>query len=133
MAADPEYRRAMELLTVLAKDIRELKVTQALLVSMLKLAPADQDLDRPLIVGRPWFAAPRRRGICWTMAGETESILQHLRAIDGKLDSVAKDVREIKIEVGILEHHYASVTTRIDNIDARLERIERRTDLVETL
>ena len=42
-------------------------------------------------------------------------------------------MREIKIEVGILEHHYASVTTRIDNIDARLERIERRTDLVETL
>ena len=53
------------------------------------------------------------------MAGETESILQHLRAIDA--NDVAKDVREIKTRVGILEQQYASVSTRIDNIDARLD------------
>ena len=62
------------------------------------------------------------------MAEETESILQHLRAIDAKLEGVAKDVREIKTRVGMLEQQYASVSTRIDNIDARLDRIEHRLD-----
>jgi hypothetical protein len=32
-------------------------------------------------------------------------------------------VREIKTRVGILEQQYASVSTRIDKIDARLDRI----------
>ena len=48
------------------------------------------------------------------------------------MDRVAEDVREIKTRVGILEQAYASVSRRIDHIDARLERIERCTGLVET-
>ena len=45
------------------------------------------------------------------MADETESILQHLRAIDAKLEGVAKDVREIKTRVG---HAGAAVRLGLD-------------------
>ena len=64
--------------------------------------------------------------------GPEDLILRYLHVIDEKFDRVAEDVREIKTRVGILEQAYASVSRRIDHIDARLERIERRTGLVET-
>jgi hypothetical protein len=37
---------------------------------------------------------------------------------------VAGDVREIKTRVGLLEQRYASVSSRIDRIESRLERID---------
>ena len=38
---------------------------------------------------------------------------------------------EIKTGVGLLEQSYASLSNRIDLIETRLERIERRLDLVD--
>jgi hypothetical protein len=58
------------------------------------------------------------------MADKPEDLTQvHLRAIDIKLDRVAEDVREIKTRVGILEHQYASVSTRIPLGDIRRVRL----------
>ncbi|MBK1624990.1 hypothetical protein [Afifella marina] len=58
-------------------------------------------------------------------------ILEHLRAIRATLDRHGDELREIKSRLGILEQQYASLSVRIDRIDERVARIERRLDLQE--
>ena len=66
------------------------------------------------------------------MAAEPEDhTLRLLRRMDAKLDLLADHTREIKTCVGLLEQSYASLSNRIDLIETRLERIERRLDLVD--
>ncbi len=68
---------------------------------------------------------------------ETDNlILEHLRAIRGTLDRHSDELREIKERVGIIETgvgnlgaQYASLSTRLDRLDERVARIERRLDL----
>lgn len=58
---------------------------------------------------------------------ETESlVLEHLRPIRATVDSMREDIREIKGRLGILENQYASLSSRLDRLDARVERIEGR-------
>lgn len=63
-------------------------------------------------------------------------VLEHLRAIRGTLDRHGDELREIKERIGILETgvgnlgaQYASLSTRLDRLDDRIARIERRLDL----
>lgn len=58
-------------------------------------------------------------------------VLENLRAIRSTLDRHSDELREIKGRIGILEQQYASLSTRIDRMDDRLARIEKRLDLVE--
>jgi len=58
-------------------------------------------------------------------------VLEHLRAIRATQDRHSDDLREIKGRLGILEQQYASVSNRIDRIDERIFRIEKRLELVE--
>jgi hypothetical protein len=63
---------------------------------------------------------------------ETDSVvLEHLRHIRGAVDRLSDDMREVKGGLGILESQYASLSTRLDRLDGRVERIERRLDLAE--
>jgi chromosome segregation ATPase len=70
------------------------------------------------------------------MIGDVENlILERLRRIDGRLDTMQNDIRELKERMGHLERRqaelalqYATPSTRVDRIDLRLERIERRLD-----
>ena len=63
---------------------------------------------------------------------ETENIaLEHLRAIRATLERHSDNLLEIKGRLGILEKQYASISTRIDRMDDRVARIEKRLDLVE--
>ena len=63
---------------------------------------------------------------------ETENIaLEHLRAIRATLERHSDDLLEIKGRLGILEQQHASISTRIDRMDDRVARIEKRLDLVE--
>ena len=63
---------------------------------------------------------------------EIESIvLEHLRAIRATQDRHSDDLREIKGRLGILEQQYASVSNRLDRVDDRISRIEKRLELVE--
>lgn len=63
---------------------------------------------------------------------ETDNIvLEHLRAIRATVDRISEDMQEVKARLGILEHQYASLSTRIDRIDERVFRIEKRLSLVE--
>jgi predicted nucleic acid-binding Zn-ribbon protein len=62
----------------------------------------------------------------------TESlILEHLRAIRASVDRLVDDMQEVKGRLGILEQQYASISTRLDRIDERVTRIEKRLELVE--
>jgi predicted nucleic acid-binding Zn-ribbon protein len=58
-------------------------------------------------------------------------VLEHLRAIRSTQDRHSDDLREIKGRLGILEQQYASVSNRIDRIDERIFRSEKRLELVE--
>ncbi|HXW24530.1 MAG TPA: hypothetical protein VEK73_07280 [Xanthobacteraceae bacterium] len=63
---------------------------------------------------------------------EVESlILDHLRHLRSAVDALCEDMREVKTRLGILENQYASMSVRLDRLDARAERIERRLDLAE--
>ncbi len=66
------------------------------------------------------------------MSDQPENLaLVYLRRIDAKLDKLQTDIPEIKERLGFLEGTYASVSRRVDRMDDRLERIERRLDLVD--
>jgi hypothetical protein len=77
------------------------------------------------------------------MSDQPESLmLVFLRRLDAKMDGLVQDIAELKyrmtaveIQLGSMastdQSHYASLALRLDRHEARLERIERRLDLVE--
>ncbi len=58
-------------------------------------------------------------------------VLEHLPHFRGVVDGLSDDVRDIKGRLGTLETQYASLSNRMDRLDARVERIERRLNLAE--
>jgi archaellum component FlaC len=65
-------------------------------------------------------------------------VLDHLRHIRGQLDRMENDIREIKGRLGRLEADLAQIhvtlaeqSLRLDRLDERVTRIEKRFDLVE--
>ena len=56
--------------------------------------------------------------------------LRWMLRIDSKLDLLADIARETRTRVGLLEQQYASISSRLDGIEDRIERIEKRLDLV---
>ncbi|WP_029616887.1 hypothetical protein [Pseudorhizobium marinum] len=66
------------------------------------------------------------------MAPSTENlVLEMLRAIRATQEKHSDDLLEIKERLGFLEQQYASISTRLDRLDLRVLRIEKRLDLVE--
>ena len=79
-------------------------------------------------VGKP---LAKMGGRCYVLHMETDNIvLEHLRAIRANVDELRDDMREVKGRLGILEAQYASLSNRVDRIDERTIRIERRLELV---
>jgi chromosome segregation ATPase len=63
---------------------------------------------------------------------EVENLfLDHLHHMRSAIDGLREDMREVKARLGILESQYASMSIRLDRLDARVERIERRLDLAD--
>ena len=63
---------------------------------------------------------------------ETDNIvLEHLRAIRSTVARISEDMQEVKSRLGILEHQYASLSTRIDRLDECVFRIEKRLNLAD--
>lgn len=63
-------------------------------------------------------------------------VLEHLHHIRDQVDRTAEDVREIKTRVSGLERKvaelhldFANVSSRLDSIEARVERVEKRLEL----
>jgi predicted nuclease with TOPRIM domain len=65
--------------------------------------------------------------------GEVTNVLifEALKTLQKSMNDLREDAREIKGRLGILETQYASISTRLDRMDDRVARIERRLDLVE--
>jgi hypothetical protein len=57
-------------------------------------------------------------------------VLEHLRAIRATQDRHSEDFREVKGRLGILEQQYAIISVRLDRMDERFSRIERRLEPV---
>ncbi len=60
-----------------------------------------------------------------------ELLLETLKAIQGTLMRLVDDIHEVKERLGILEMQYASLSNRLDRMDLRIERIERRLELYD--
>ncbi|HWA91558.1 MAG TPA: hypothetical protein VG889_16085 [Rhizomicrobium sp.] len=65
-------------------------------------------------------------------------VLEYLRQIRVVLDKLDSSVRELAVRVGFLEEgqarleaQYAHISTRLDRVDMRLERLERRVGLID--
>ena len=73
------------------------------------------------------------------MSSSTDNlVLEHLRAIRGKMDRLSDDMSEVKAGLGVLEYQIgglpaqnAGFSNRLDRLDDRLSRIEKRLDLVD--
>lgn len=57
--------------------------------------------------------------------------LRMLRKMDAKLDTISRDVRDVKFRVGHLESGFSYLSNRLDDFDDRLVQIEKRLGLVE--
>ena len=58
-------------------------------------------------------------------------LLEYMRRFDRKLDSIAADLRDLKVRVTSVETGLAGVNSRIDRIEQRLDRIEKRLELTD--
>ena len=65
------------------------------------------------------------------MTEQDNIVLEHLRHIGGAIDGVREDIREIRQRAGSLEHQYANKSNRLDRMDVRIERIQRRLELTD--
>ncbi|MFH1344420.1 MAG: hypothetical protein ABIL01_24965 [Pseudomonadota bacterium] len=64
------------------------------------------------------------------MADEPDSIvLQYLRRFDAKLDRVVDEMLDVKVRVTSVDEGLAGVNRRLDRLDHRVERIEKRLEL----
>jgi hypothetical protein len=66
------------------------------------------------------------------MAGEPDNVLlEYMRRFDRKLNDLIDDVRELKIRMTSVVVGLAGVNRRLDRMEARVERIERRVELTD--
>jgi archaellum component FlaC len=64
------------------------------------------------------------------MAGEPENIvLAILRRIDQRTERMAEDLQDLKIRVTAVEEGLAGVNRRLDRLELRVDRIEKRLEL----
>jgi predicted nucleic acid-binding Zn-ribbon protein len=67
------------------------------------------------------------------MADEPDNlVLQILRRVDAKLDRVIEDVQDRKMRVTGLEERVAHMELSVAGANRRIDRLERRLDLVDT-
>ena len=65
-----------------------------------------------------------------TDSGPENRVLQHLPRIDEKVDRLGDDVHDLKVRMSNFEESLAGTNRRLDRLEHRVERIERRLDLV---
>ncbi|MBH5369995.1 hypothetical protein [Bradyrhizobium glycinis] len=66
------------------------------------------------------------------MANEPDSIvLALLRKIDQRTERMADDLQDLKVRVTAVEEGLAGVNRRLDRLEIRVDRIERRLELTD--
>uniref|UniRef100_Q07NL8 Uncharacterized protein n=1 Tax=Rhodopseudomonas palustris (strain BisA53) TaxID=316055 RepID=Q07NL8_RHOP5 len=64
------------------------------------------------------------------MVDEPDNIvLVYLRRMDEKLDRLSDDMRDVKVRITAVEEGVAGVNRRLDRLEVRVDRIERRLEL----
>ena len=58
-------------------------------------------------------------------------IRERFNRLDERLDNISGDLQDIKVRMTSAEEGIAGVNRRLDRLDGRIQRIERRLDLVE--
>ena len=61
-----------------------------------------------------------------------ELILEHLKAIQGRLTNIEDETRIMRTEITGMSQTIAAHSLRLDRMERRLDRIERRLDLAES-
>jgi tetrahydromethanopterin S-methyltransferase subunit G len=93
------------------------------------------------ILSEPRRTLPATGAALTTRPGKDEpmadDVLDFLREqfmrVNGRLDKIDFRLDEITARLGLLEHGYANLSARVDFMNQRLERIERRLDLVGSI
>jgi len=68
------------------------------------------------------------------MADEPDNlVLQMLRRMDAKFDRMSDDLQDIKVRMTHVEEGMAGVNRRLDRLEVRVDRIERRLELSDSL
>ena len=66
------------------------------------------------------------------MVDEPDNVmLVYLRRLDTKMDRIIDDVGDLKVRMTAVEEGQAGIHRRLDRLEHRVERIERRLDLVD--
>ena len=66
------------------------------------------------------------------MAEEPDNLtLVYLRRLDQKMDRVLEDVQDLKVRMTHVEEGLAGVNRRLDRMDTRPDKVERRLELVD--
>ena len=65
------------------------------------------------------------------MSLSDSQVLRQLHRISGQLEALREDNREIKTGLGNLEQQVVSLSSCMDRMELRLDRIERRLELVD--
>jgi archaellum component FlaC len=66
------------------------------------------------------------------MAPEPENaVLILLRRIDERTERMADDLQDLKVRVTSVEEGLAGVNRRLDRLESRMERVERRPELTD--
>jgi archaellum component FlaC len=66
------------------------------------------------------------------MAGEPDSVvLVLLRKIDERTERMSDDLQDLKVRMTSVEEGLAGVNRRLDRLEGRVERIERRLELTD--
>lgn len=63
------------------------------------------------------------------MATDGNLVLEYLREMREKLDTISSDLHDLKVRTTSIEEGLAGVNRRLDRNDERLERIEKRLNL----
>lgn len=58
-------------------------------------------------------------------------VLVFLRRLDAKMDRLIDDVHDAKVRLTGVEEAVAGCNRRLDRLETRIERIERRLDLID--
>lgn len=56
----------------------------------------------------------------------------YLRRLDGKIDRVLDDIRDLKVRMTAVEAAFVAVNRRIDTLEGRLDEVEHHLDFAET-
>lgn len=65
------------------------------------------------------------------MSEVTDIVVPMLRQLQADMSNVKEDLHNIKVRVTSIEAGFAVLNRRMDSFDFRLERIERRLNLIE--